>query len=323
MRLPGKALIVFSLLSFITALSDVSARQNSDESDIPRVHTQVRLPNIHPGRDAIYSYAKQLLFNALTVTEKEYGTFEFIISEQESPQQRQLRSLEHDMLDVTWSVTSKDREAYFQPIRIPIMAGLYGKRVLLIAGDDTRFSKNIDIDTLRNFRAALGYDWPDTAIFRHAQIPVLETNYRASFKMVADGFADMFPRSVMEVKEEMSNLELSRGLQLENNLVIAYPSPVFFFVRSDNQPLAKRITDGLLQLIETGSFQQLLLSQEGYQESLALMEGRTTINIDNPLLNEESRMALETFVPRLTRLKNTPEQESPDEQDSKQTKKEL
>jgi hypothetical protein len=289
--------IAFALLACALFTFVPHAYANQDSDSASAAHTKIRLPNVHPGRDAIYAHAKQLLTEALLVTQADYGTFEFVVSSQESPQRRQLRSLEHDLLDITWSVTSSDREAYFLPIRIPIMAGLFGKRVLLINAEDTRFSKDMDIADLKAFRAVLGYDWPDTTIFRKAGIPVLETTYRASFKMVAEGFADMFPRSVMEVLEEMEHEDLSKGLVVEDNIVFSYPSPIFFFVGSNNQQLATRITEGLLQLLKNHRFQQLLKQHKGYQQSLALMKGRTVISIDNPLLSKESKKAIENFLP--------------------------
>ncbi|WP_349384088.1 amino acid ABC transporter substrate-binding protein [Alteromonas sp.] len=305
---PGRALllsslqtrIVFALLTCALFTFMPHAYANQDSESVSTAHTKIRLPNVHPGRDAVYAHAKQLLTEALLVTQADYGTFEFVVSSQESPQRRQLRNLEHDLLDITWSVTSSDREAYFLPIRIPIMAGLFGKRVLLINSEDKRFSKDVDLTSLRKFRAVLGYDWPDTTIFRKAGIPVLETTYRASFKMVSERFADMFPRSVMEVVEEINNKDLSKGLVVEDSIVISYPSPIFFFVGSNNQQLATRITEGLLQLLKNHRFQQLLQEHKGYQQSLLLLKGRTVINIDNPLLSIESKKAIENFLPLFT-----------------------
>ena len=274
-------------------------------------HSVLRLPNVHPGRDAVYAYAKQLLTEALEVTEDSYGTFELVVSTQETAQERQLRSLEHSMLDVTWSVTSIEREQHFLPVRIPIMAGLFGKRILLVREGDTRFSQVKSLEALQSYRAVLGYDWPDTKIFKANHIPVLETTYRASFKIVSEGFADMFPRSAMEIQEELSDESLSRGLVIEENLVVSYASPIFFFVGSDNHQLAGRIAQGLLILFETGRFQTLLTQQPGYQQSMSLLEGRTVIEMENPLLSEQSRLALERFLPEFSQSLETAHQSLP------------
>ena len=302
-----KALGVVALLASLLTQSSGYAQQNStNEVSTNLPHTVLRLPNVHPGRDAVYAYAKRLLTESLLVTEPQYGSFELVVSDQETAQERQLRSLEHHMLDVTWSVTSTERERQFLPIRIPIMAGLFGKRALLVREGDTRLNDVRSLEALRAYRAVLGYDWPDTKIFRANDIPVLETTYRASFRIVSEGFADMFPRSVVEINEELSDKSLTRGLTIDEHLIISYPSPIFFFVGSDNQALAGRIAEGLLRLFETGKFQALLLAHENFREGMALTEGRTVIEIDNPLLSEQSRLALEKFLPEFATSEAVP-----------------
>ena len=293
------ALLLSTVTSFTISAQEVVA--SKVQSELP--HTVIRLPNVHPGRDAVYAYAKTLLAESLRVTKAQYGTFELLVSDQETAQERQLRSLEHNMLDVTWSVTSKERERQFLPIRIPIMAGLFGKRALFVKAGDTRLKGVETLQDLQAFRAVLGYDWPDTKIFRANDIPVLETTYRASFRIVSEGFADMFPRSVMEIHEEAQDDTLSRDLVIDQNLIIAYPSPIFFFVSSDNQALANRITEGLLTLFETGKFQALLVANANFKQGMSLIEERTVIGIENPFLSEQSRLALEKFLPEFSASK--------------------
>ncbi|OJF69395.1 amino acid ABC transporter substrate-binding protein [Alteromonas sp. V450] len=291
------AVLLLNAFAFgsIAAAQNAEPNVSSNEESEPS-HTILRLPNVHPGRDAIYDYAKQLLTEALSVTEPQYGTFKLVVSERETAQERQLRSLEHNMLDITWSVTSIEREQYYLPIRIPIMAGLLGKRALLIKEGDERLNQVSSLEALREFRAVLGYDWPDTQIFRANNLPVLETTYRASFRIVSEGFADIFPRSVMEIKEELDDKTLTRGLSMSPNPIVAYPSPIFFFVSRDNPELAKRVTEGLHTLIKTGRFQTLLSNQQNYRDAIALLEGRTVIELENPQLSEQSREALDRFV---------------------------
>lgn len=278
--------------AFATTIKDAVVETSSN---LP--HSVLRLPNVHPGRDPIYAHAKQVLTMALDATTEEYGTFELIVSEQEVAQDRQLRSLEHGLLDVTWSVTSVEREKQHKAIRIPLMGGLFGMRALFIRADDTRFNETLSVDALKNMRAVQGYDWPDTRILRHNDIPVLETTYRASFRIVAEGFADMFPRSVLEIHNEMNNLSPDDNLAIEPHLIIHYDNPMFFFVSSDRDDLATRIAKGLLILIETGELQQTLYELDIYKQSLALMENRQRIELENPLLSEQSRQALATYLP--------------------------
>ena len=75
------------------ALNDANAQAQEQAKPVlvnPELpHSVLRLPNIHPGRDAVYAYAKELLTEALNVTAQDYGTFELIVSTQETAQERQ------------------------------------------------------------------------------------------------------------------------------------------------------------------------------------------------------------------------------------------
>lgn len=284
---------LFTPLCFAGESTDSPTLEKDTKAALP--HRRLRLPNIHPGRDPVYAYAKTLLSKALAVTEDKYGSFELQVSEQEVAQERQLRSLEHDMLDITWSVSSIDREKQHRAIRIPIMGGFFGKRIMLIRAKDNRFDAPLTLESLKSMRAVQGYDWPDTRIFRHNNIPVLETTYQASFRIVAEGFADMFPRSVMEIQYELDK-QPDSTLKIEPHLLVSYDSPLFYFVASDQEALANRISEGLTILLASGEFQKTLKAQPVYQESMALMRGRSVIEIENPLLSEQSKAALDHYL---------------------------
>ena len=295
--------LLVSLFTSVVLPVTANAQQNPEPLNKPidtteqLPHTILRLPNVHPGREQLYDYAKNLLTEVLDVTAPVYGSYKIQISDIYTSQSRQLRNLEHNLLDVTWTMSSKERERQFLPIRIPIMAGLLGKRALLVKENDSRLQLVNVKDDLTAFRAVLGYDWPDTKIFRASNIEVLETTYQASFRIVSEGFADFFPRSVLEVKEELSNEKLTAGLTIDNHVIISYPSPIFFFVNSSNTALATRISEGLLILFESGRFKSLLEAHSGYIEAMELIGSRRVIEIDNPLLSEESKKALEKFLP--------------------------
>lgn len=287
-------LLICSATLFSFNLYAQEVPTDSARHELP--HHIIRLPNVHPGREATYKYAKQLLHLALEVTEQKYGTFEVVSTQLETAQGRQLRNLDNQFLDVTWSVTSLEREEQFLPIRIPIMAGLFGQRALLVRHEEIRL-KDIQSSTdLTSFRAVFGRDWPDKKIFETNGIPVLETSYRASFRVVSEGFADMFPRSVMEISEELEQKALLRGLEIEPHIIISYPSPIFFFVANHNTKLAERITKGLTMLLETGQMQALLRQQDGFKKGLSLIQNRKIIELNNPYLSPESRQALNQFI---------------------------
>ena len=64
------ALLLSTVTSFTISAQEVVA--SKVQSELP--HTVIRLPNVHPGRDAVYAYAKTLLAESLRVTKAQYGT---------------------------------------------------------------------------------------------------------------------------------------------------------------------------------------------------------------------------------------------------------
>ncbi|CAM9397228.1 unnamed protein product [Pylaiella littoralis] len=52
-------------------------------------------------------------------------------------------------------------------------------------------------------RAVQGYDWLNTRIFRHNNIPVLETTYQASFRIVAKALLICFRAASPEIQYEL------------------------------------------------------------------------------------------------------------------------
>ena len=67
------------------------------------------------------------------------------------PQSRALQKLsEADGVDVVWSMTSIEREKQNRPIRIPLLKGLMGYRLLIIRAEDQSWFRRVQtIDQLR------------------------------------------------------------------------------------------------------------------------------------------------------------------------------
>jgi hypothetical protein len=104
-------------------------------------------------------------------------------------------------IDLFWATTSLDREEALRPIRIPLLKGLMGHRVLLIQADDQdTFSQVKTLEDLQKLRAGQGADWPDTGILRSNGIEVVTSSYYDALpRMLAAGRFDFFPRGAAEV----------------------------------------------------------------------------------------------------------------------------
>jgi hypothetical protein len=195
-------------------------------------------------------------------------------------------------VDLFWGMTSRERERKLLTVRIPLDKGLIGWRVSLINADRPQLFK--DVKTLRQlsaFRAGQGQDWPDTQILQHAGLPVLTSpDYPNLFSMLRQRRYDYFPRSVIEVQQELASPS-GKGLMLDPYLLLHYPTAFYFFVSPLRPELARMLQQGLEKSVRDGSFDQLFKTFNSDHLRALKLSGRTVIELDNPLLPEDTPLA--------------------------------
>ena len=99
----------------------------------------------------------------------------------------------------------------------------------------------------------------------------------------------------------------AQGIAIENNLLLYYPLPNFFFVNKSRPLLAQRLQLGLERLIASGEFDRIF---ERFFLPLILelrLAERTVIDLHNPTLSEQTVAALKAPKQRFRSkyLKNT------------------
>ena len=239
------------------------------------------LPSADVDRDA--SYPVDLLKMSLAKSGRDYT---LRASDEVIPQSRAILLLQSDhVINVLWTVTSPEREKRLLPVRIPIDRGLYGWRLFLIHRDaQPRFNTIRSLVDLSKLEAGQGHDWPDLSILLDSGLRVgAGSSYDGLFEMLARGRIDYFPRAVPEVwaeLEQRSQLPLS----VEDNIVLHYPSAMYFFVSPRNPQLAAALHSGLQQSIADGSFAVLFDQYFGDAIKRAKLGQRRIIKIDNSLL---------------------------------------
>ncbi|OZG75004.1 hypothetical protein BTA51_00970 [Hahella sp. CCB-MM4] len=277
--------LCFSILLFIWSL----LQQALADDNLLVIH--VRSPQSET--DLRPRYYLDLLTATLEVTRKDFGNFDIQPVKEYITQDRSLWLLERNRVyDVIWTMTSRDREKQVRPIRIPLMKGLLGVRLLLISPEKLQnFSQVNDLTSLRKYYAVQGHDWPDTRILMANDIVVrTDQRYDELFNLVGMGRFDFFPRSVMEIYGEMAFHGQKDHLMIEPHLALVYPAPTYFFVNRDNDALANRLEAGLRELIRNGEFDRILTTHVSHQTALKSMqlEKRTIIKLKNPDLPPET-----------------------------------
>ena len=87
-------------------------------------------------------------------------------------------------MDVIWTGTTIEREKIMLPVRVPLLKGHKGCRLLLINKDKKDvFSKIKSVNELKKMTAIQGIDWPDTSILTANNFKVETTAiYEGMFK---------------------------------------------------------------------------------------------------------------------------------------------
>ncbi|WP_440906598.1 diguanylate cyclase (plasmid) [Catenovulum sp. SX2] len=204
-------------------------------------------------------------------------------------QQQQVERLNTGELSIMWAGTQPEYESNLLPIRIPLMKGLQGHRLFLIhAEQQNQFSQVHSINDLRKLRAGQGRFWGDTNILKHSGMPVVTPVKKESlFYMLDGGRFDYLPLGVHEPWDEVHRRD-GLSLAVEQNILLIYPMPMYFFVAKDNAALRDLIERGLETAIADGSFDQLFYNAPHVKNALdkANLAARTVIRIPNPNLHQ-------------------------------------
>jgi len=189
--------------------------------------------------------------------------------------------------------TTHEREAELLAIKIPIMAGILGMRVLLIhQSQQQQFSSINDKEQLKHYVAGFGEHWGDLSILKENGISVLPVaKYSSLFEMLNAQRFDFFPRGVNEIFSEFEIYkEQFPDLSIEKSLAIYYPYPVYFFVAKQDAVLAQKIESGLEKALADGQFKQLfLLHHEDILQKLNF-DNRAIFNLSNDSLPKDARI---------------------------------
>lgn len=246
------------------------------------------LPLAKPSSWEQENYYSGLLDQILRRTEAEFGPCELARTEDMLTRMRSAVLIDRNQgVDLFWGTTTIERENLLRPIRIPLLKGLMKHKVFLIHADDQkRFSAIKNVEQLQKLRAGQGADWPDTAIFLANGIDVMtSTNYESLYKMLAARRFDFLPRGSNQILSELRH-NADKNIVVEQDLVLVYPAPVYFFVNKDNDTLARRIEQGLRSMISDGSFDAYFYHHPLITEALTDLglNDRRAIYINNPLL---------------------------------------
>ena len=257
--------------------------------------TEIVRYNVASGKlDSKQSYYLEVLKLALQKSEAEFGPFLLEPVFVETLQGRRIKLVaDEQLIDVMWTMTSREREQELRAIYVPLMKGLMGYRIALIrSGDQQRFEQFNSLAELKRLTWGQGLDWPDSDILESQGFDLMRGKSSSLIEMLSRSRFDAFPRALHEPWSEVDGRD---DVVVESSLIIKYSAPIYFFVNNQNERLARRIEAGLELAIEDGSFDKLFYSHPTTAEVLqrANLKHRKIFEIDNPDLSPRSRELLD------------------------------
>lgn len=236
------------------------------------------------------------LQRALEITKPEYGGYQLITSVkmEQGRALRELSKLNGSHLDLAHFAPTREREKHAIAIRVPLIQGLLGYRLCLInQGEQERFSNIINKEQWLGSNLSIGQhqNWPDTLILKDNGLAVKTSyKYELLFQQLAKHRFDCFARGANEiVYEQHKHKQL--GLEIEKEILLYYPFPLFFFVNRNNPNLAKRLELGLSRLIADGTSERLFEFYYQIQIEDLNLSNRHIIELHNPTLSYQTIQA--------------------------------
>lgn len=284
--LPGRGWLVVLFSCVVSMFGSLAVAQSDGE--------KIHIPVVVQGTklEEPVDYFTTLLIMALNASKADNEVIDIVFSERDYAQARWIHLAQTDTRNfVIWTMTDKEREQQLRPIRIPLCKGLFSYRVLVIRnGDQQRFSDIHTLEDLSHLRAGQGTHWPDTPVMQHNGLPVVTAETTESlFRMINAKRFDYFPRGVSEAWFEL-DYRKEKNLLVENNLLLYYPTSLYFFVNKKNEALAQRIENGLEILIDNGKFDEFFYSHPRVTSGLARLANRRIITLENPSLPEQLKI---------------------------------
>lgn len=280
-RLPGHRLWLYLSVVSASLLAGISAAEQSAGGEI-HIPVVVQATKLEEPAD----YFTTLLLMALNASKADNEVIDIIFSERDYAQARWINLAQNEKRNfVIWTMTDNEREQQLRPIRIPLCKGLFGYRVLLIrANDQERFNAVQDLKGLSELLAGQGTHWPDTPIMQRNGLWVTTAETTESlFRMINAGRFDYFPRGISEAWFELAQRK-EKNLVVEKNIMLYYPTALYFFVNKNNEALAVRIETGLEKLIDSGEFDEFFYRHPRVNFGLENLTSRRVIKLDNPFL---------------------------------------
>ncbi|MBW9336809.1 ABC transporter substrate-binding protein [Herbaspirillum sp. RU 5E] len=185
-----------------------------------------------------------------------------------------------------------------EAIPFPIYLGGGGYRVLLANRESLERARTIrTLDDLRTFTIGSGIGWVDTSIMQANQLKVAQSNYLNLFDMLKAGRFDFYNRSIFEATSELETYDPAHQLAIVPDLVLYYPTDLFFYTSPGRDDIRDALLDGLKKIHRNAALLDLIQKHGSTRQVRQAMRGTRprVIELQNDRLTPIERQAIETY----------------------------
>jgi ABC-type amino acid transport substrate-binding protein len=245
-------------------------------------------------RDIRYSYHWEILRTALERTTGTYGRYA-LTPARPMTESRQTFELTNATGNITvmYLGATAELERDLVPVRIPVDKNLGGFSVFLIRRSERERFKDIrSLDDLRALSYGVGLGWEDVDILRKNGFHVVTgSSYEGLFEMLLNRRFDVFPRAAVEVLGEYDQRRNEMpGLAIEDSIILYYTLPMYFWFSKTmvGERLAKRAREGMMAMIQDGTYDRIFMKYQGPKIQRLNLRGRRIFRIANPNLPSDT-----------------------------------
>ena len=197
------------------------------------------------------SYQEDLISAVVAAGESKFGPYKLTFVDKVMSTVRAMIASERGALDTGMSTGWGMRENGAEKVDLYLrayMKSLLGLRQLIIRKEDqTAFRAVRTIDDLRAFKAGQGSGWPDSRIYSHYDVEVVDANsFSALFPMLEKKRFDFIPLSILEVDTALAAVqETYPDFVIAEDIYLFYPIPLYISVSKMSPAASQRIAYGL------------------------------------------------------------------------------
>jgi len=257
--------------------------QSAHAWDQVKVHKNLSL------NDTLDSYHLKLLITALQKTNNKYGEFQIESSPPMEPNRALKELIKGEIINVDVAPISTRWEQKTIQVKIPLSKGYLGYYVFFINRTDiAKFAAIKSLEEIKKLEGGFHSHGPTVQMMKALGYNVVIGNsYEGLFKMLASNRFDYLLRRVFEVSNESEYLSTKfPDMVIEPTLALHIPLPVYFFVTPNAPELARRIREGLLDMLSDGSYDVIFEKNHRNTINEIGLEKRKIFYNENPALYE-------------------------------------